>query len=210
MKQTSQELLDFVEKALSRNIQKEKIESILLQAGWPKDQVDNVLDSFADLDFPIPVPKPRYAHTARETFMYLLMFTALFIFAINLGSALFYLIEKALPDDPTYGPHVSQIRWAVSLMIVSLPIFVFVSRRINRGVLEIPEKRRSKIRRWLTYLTLFIAASVIIGDSASLIYNFLSGELTLRFILKVLTIGAISGIAFSYYLQQLRRDEQEE
>jgi len=69
--------------------------------------------------------------------------------------------------------------------------------------------RISPVRRWLTYLTLAIAVSVIIGDATTVVYNLLSGEATTRFILKALTIGAIAGTIFVYYLRDLRQDELE-
>ena len=63
-------------------------------------------------------------------------------------------------------------------------------------------------RRQLTYLTLFLAASILIGDLISVVYNFLGGEITIRFLLKVLTVALISGGVFAYYLVELRADEQ--
>jgi hypothetical protein len=47
----------------------------------------------------------------------------------------------------------------------------------------------------------------VIRDATTVVYNLLSGEATVRFILKALTIGAISGTIFTYYLRDLRRDE---
>src|SRR5690606_39375607 len=60
---------------------------------------------------------------------------------------------------------------------------------------------------WLTYLTLFIAASVLVGDLVALVYNVLGGEASLRFVLKVAVVGMIAGAVFGYYLSDLRRDE---
>ena len=65
------------------------------------------------------------------------------------------------------------------------------------------------MRRWLTYLTLAIAAGILIGDSTTLVYNVLDGEVAVRFLLKVLTTGGIAGAVFTYYLRDLRRDEKE-
>ena len=72
-----------------------------------------------------------------------------------------------------------------------------------------PMKRTSKVRRWLTYLTLFSAACALLGDFATLVYNALGGELTVRFLLKAITVALIAGTAFIYYLQDLRQDEVE-
>jgi hypothetical protein len=51
---------------------------------------------------------------------------------------------------------------------------------------------------------------VLIGDVANLVFSVLGGELTARFLLKVLTVGGLAGTAFWYYLSDLRRDEVEE
>ena len=59
------------------------------------------------------------------------------------------------------------------------------------------------------YLTLFVAAGVLIGDLTTLVYNVLGGELTVRFLLKVATVAAIAGAIFSHYLLDLRREERE-
>ena len=63
------------------------------------------------------------------------------------------------------------------------------------------------MRRWLTYLTLFVAASILIGDVTSIVYNLLGGEITTRFALKVLTVGAITGSVFAYFHHDLRQGE---
>ena len=72
-----------------------------------------------------------------------------------------------------------------------------------------PSKRASKVSRQLTYLTLFIAAAVLVGDVTSLVYSLLGGELTTRFVLKVSTIAVIAGAVFGYYLRDLRLEEEE-
>ena len=66
------------------------------------------------------------------------------------------------------------------------------------------------MRKWLTYLTLFIGASVLLGDVIALVNGVLKGDPTLRFLLKCLVVGAIAGTAFAYYLADLRQDEREE
>ena len=53
------------------------------------------------------------------------------------------------------------------------------------------------------------SASVLIGDCTGLVYNLLSGDMTMRFLLKATTVGVIAGTAFIYYLSDLRRDERE-
>ena len=62
------------------------------------------------------------------------------------------------------------------------------------------------VRKWLTYLTLFIAGVTIITDLIILINTFLGGEITARFAFKVLAVLIVAGVIFAYYLYDLRRD----
>jgi len=62
------------------------------------------------------------------------------------------------------------------------------------------------VRRWLTYLTLFVAAVLLIGDFTTLVYYLLGGETTLHFVLKAATLGAIAGTIFGYYVRDVRAD----
>ena len=204
------ELIGFVRESLSRGIPRVRVESLLIEAGWSRDQVDSAIGAFADVDSPVPVPRPRAYLSAREAFIYLLLFAMLYVSAFQVGVLLFDYINRAFPDpaDRRYEPYAAQaVRWAVASLIVAFPVFTWLQRHVNRQVRLDPAKRRSHVRRWLTYVTVFIASCVIIGDVTTLIYNALAGELTVRFILKVLSIALIAGTALLYYLSDLRLED---
>ena len=152
--------------------------------------------------------------SAKEAFWYLVLFTTLYLSAIYLGTLLFQLINLAVPDpvESRYWVDSAEntIRWAVAVLVVAFPLFLFMSRLVARAVAEDPAKRASKVRKWLTYVTLFIAVCVLLGDAISLLYNLLSGDLTTRFVLKSLVVGVIAGGVFGYYLWDLKRDERED
>lgn len=145
----------------------------------------------------------------RDVFLYLLAVVALGMVAVNFGVLLFQYINVYVPDvvadryltaDVYYG----SIRWAVATLIIVFPVFIWVWRFLKRDIAANPEKREMRVRKWLLYLTLFVASVVIIGDLVALVYNFLQGELTTRFVLKMLAILSISGSIFYYYLNELR------
>lgn len=209
----NEELVSFVKDALARGVPRAQIEEVLLKAGWKQDQVKSALTSFAELDFPVPVPRPKPYLSAREAFLYLVLFTTLYISAYNLGSMFFQFINLTFPDPAApMGADkyiFESIRWAVSSIVVAFPIFLYLAWLLRRETLLDPAKRASKVRRWLTYLTLFVTASILIGDFISLVFNFLGGELTIRFFLKVLTVAGIAGPIFAYYLTDLRSEEKE-
>jgi len=208
----TQDLEAFVRDALAQGASKDAIETALTAAGWPPEQTRSALNTFADVDFPIPVPKPRPYLSAREAFLYLVLFATLYVAAYHLGSLLFDLINRAFPDPAQthYGiDYGRSMRWSIASVIIAFPVFVFVARYLAQELARNPVKRLSAVRRWLTYLTLFVAAGVLIGDMIALVNNLLGGELTVRFVLKVLVAAVIAGTIFGYYLWDLRREEKE-
>jgi len=56
-------------------------------------------------------------------------------------------------------------------------------------------------------LTLTGATLIVVGDIIMLLYNVLSGELTLRFVLKVLVVAVIAGAVFGYYTWWMKADD---
>ena len=214
MAAATQELERFVHEALAKGMSRQAIEDALTGAGWPAEQSRSALNAYADVEFPVPVPKPRPYLSAREAFLYLVLFATLYVAAWNLGNLLFDLINRAFPDaaDPAYQvSRLSEsIRWSTSSVIIAFPVFLYVAHYLGGELARSPIKRLSAVRRWLTYLTLFIAAAVLIGDMITLVNNVLGGELSVRFILKVVVAAAIAGTIFGYYLFDLRREEKEE
>ena len=209
----AEELQGFVKDGLARGLSRAEIERVLREAGWPPDHVRSALRRFAEIEFAIPVPIPKPYLSARETFLYLVLFSTLYVSAFNLGGLLFQLINLAFPDPAAPAAALEAIRqairWSISFLVVAFPVFLYVARLTGRETRLDPSKRASKARRWLTYLTLFVAAGVLIGDVTSLVYSLLGGELTGRFVLKVSTIAVIAGAVFGYYLRDLRFEEEE-
>ena len=204
------ELEIFIREALLREQSRESILKALGEAGWSAEQTRGVLDAYAEVDFPIPVPRPRASLSARDAFLHLVLFATLYYTAFHLGSLLFDLINHAFPDPAEtrgYSFFDSSMRWSVASLIIAFPIFAFVARHLAKDIERHPIKRLSPVRRWLTYLTLYLAAIVLICDFTTLVYNLLGGELSVRFVLKVGVVALIAGSVFGWYLRDLRREE---
>lgn len=207
----SQDLEVFVREALARGTPRERVATTLTDAGWSTAQVQRALGAWADVEFPVPVPRPRASLSAREAFFYLLMFAALYMAAWHLCSLTFDLLNNALPDAADAERYRmysgSSMRWSTASLLISFPVFLWMARLVARQVTQDPIARLSPVRRWLTYLTLFLAAIAFVGDVITLVYNLLGGEITLRFLLKVLVVAVVSSAIFGYYLLDLRRGE---
>jgi|SRR3989344_809891 len=150
-------------------------------------------------------------NTPRDTFLYLLSIATLIASAVSFGILLFQLINIYFPDilSETYyyaswDYSRETLRTALATLVVVFPVFFWASRKIKQDIAVYPEKRSFKLRKWLIYLTIFLAGGVIIGDLITLLNNFLRGELTVRFILKVVSVLFIAGSIFYYYLDQLK------
>ena len=74
-----QELLDFVKGGLSRGMTRDSIRDVLLRAGWARTQVEEGLLAYAEVESPLPVPRPRPYVSARDVFTHLLLFATLYL-----------------------------------------------------------------------------------------------------------------------------------
>jgi hypothetical protein len=202
------QITDFVHDALLRGVSREDINQVLLKGGWTPKEIKAAMEVFVECDLPIPVPRKRVSSSAKEAFLFLMLFSTLYTAVFALGAVLFDLININLPDPgEAVLRWIGSLRFGIASVVVSFPIFLLISRVIVRENLRNPGQRISPVRRWLTYLTLFVASASIVTDLITLIVSFLSGDLTLRFGLKVLVVAVLAGIVFFYYLRDLRRDE---
>lgn len=142
-----------------------------------------------------------------DVFMYLLATITLYFSVYSVINLLLEYINAGFPDalNPYYNGGDS-IRWSLALLIIIFPVYFWVSRVLYKDVAGDSGKREIRIRKWLLYFTLFLAALLIIGDLVALIYNFLQGEITMRFLLKVLSVLVVAAGVFGYYLYDLRRE----
>lgn len=157
--------------------------------------------------------KTKSKNLPRDVFLYLLAIITLITVAVSFGIVVFQIINVYIPDiisDPysSRSSYLGTLRSALAALIVVFPVFFWVSHFLRKDILNFPEKRELKIRKWLLYLTLFITALVIIGDLVTLLMSFLNGELSQRFVFKILAILFIAGSILVHYLSELKEDDK--
>lgn len=118
---------------------------------------------------------------------------------------LFEYIDYAFPDALQYyvDPYSGAIRFAIASLIVLFPVFLLLMRLIRRDIARDPSRAEIWVRRWVLFLTLFIAGITLIIDLITLINTFLGGELTTRFVLKVVVVFLVIGAGFLHFLSDL-------
>ena len=220
-----EELIRFIDHARDKGMDHATIRQLLVSAGWNEKDIAEVICT-RDLELPIPEPArtgPAPARSvrrspspwprrAREAFLHLLTFGALFTWATNLILLFFSYINSALPDpawrisQSAMDVIVSAMRAQLAAVIVSFPLFLILWHFLLREVRRDPEKAKGAIRRWLAYLTLFVGAITLSGDVITLIYCLLEGQLTLRLVLKAGVLFMIAGSLVLYLAFTLRSE----
>ncbi len=148
--------------------------------------------------------------TAKDFFLYLSSFAALYASAISLISLLFTIINRAFPDDLnyyyfSYDPYTAGMRIAIATLVVIFPVYLFLAAYLNRYLRANPDRKDISVRKWLTYLTIFVTSVTLITDLIVLVNTFLGGEITSRFTLKVAAVILVAGSVLWYYLYDLKK-----
>lgn len=142
----------------------------------------------------------------RDTFLYLLSIITLIASAISFGSLAFGLTDIRFPDalQPYLAVNYPGLRMALATFIIVFPVYIWTAWFLRKDVVANPAKKEARIRRWLMWLTVFVSGLVVIGDLVTLLYNFLQGDLTASFIVKVIIVLVLAGVILFYYLAELR------
>lgn len=142
----------------------------------------------------------KLAH--RDFFLHLTGFITLYWSMIALITVLFQLVDHVFPDSLQYfGNDDTPIRWGLSGVIVAFPVFV--------GIMIFFRRRQMKRPNFPIYFTLFVTALTAIVDVAVLIYRLTGGDITWRFVLKILAVLIVTGSVFAFELWQLKRESFE-
>lgn len=146
--------------------------------------------------------------TPRDFFLYLLAIVTLYISVWRYIDLLFEYINYSFPDqlDFYFEGIYHSVRWSIASLVIVFPFYLGITWYLRKDAIANPEKREIRVRKWLLNLTLFLAAVTIIVDLITLVNRFLEGDLTTRFVLKVLVVLVTAGAVFAYYFWDLRRE----
>lgn len=157
--------------------------------------------------------EPTRKITPKFFFLSLGVLAGLIATASAFLSLIFGTLDKVFPDVLTatyqYGYSsysFDSMRSALAVLIIVFPVFLILALFWNRESKKELSHWDAVLRRWVTYLILFLASVLVVVDLVTLVRYFVSGEITVRFLLKVgatLTTGALVGW---YYLLHLRAE----
>src|SRR3989344_3583174 len=142
----------------------------------------------------------------KDFFLHLGVIATLYTIAISFINLAWRIIDNVFPAGNFYYDFSGRsISGPVATLIVVFPIFIILSWFLNKEYKNSPEKRNLWVRKWLVYITLFVAGIVIIVDLIVILIQFLGGNLiTTGFILKAFSVLAVALAIFGYYITDLR------
>lgn len=141
----------------------------------------------------------RVSTSAKDFFLHLGATVTLYVSVGALINLLLSIINYYFPDQLAGSFYAGSIAWPISMLVVLMPILYVLEWIIARDISRAPEKANIWIRRWRIYLTLFLAVALIGGDLIALINTYLNGEITARFVYKVLAVLVVGGAVGKYY-----------
>lgn len=194
-------LHQFVHDALRTGQSPETIRAALAKADWTVTEIDAALAAWQVQDGAGVVPRPVRAPTARDALFYALLFICFGMVAGNALALLYGQIDLWMPDpDDTQSYYrLASLRWSMAAIIVFVPAFLLLHRADNRAAANDPARQHGLIRRWLSALALLVAVICLMGDALYLIYTWLDGQLTPRFLVKSATVALFSLLVLAYF-----------
>ena len=133
---------------------------------------------------------------------------------VSFLNLVFSTLDKRFPDvlnaSYQYGYSTYDyegIRTALATLIIFFPVFFIVSyfwRKFSKSEMGHIDEI---IKKWVIYIILFLSAIVTMIDLVALIRYFISGEITTRFILKVVATLLVAVLVGVYYILLLKNKE---
>ncbi len=147
--------------------------------------------------------------TPRDFFLHLLSTVTLYLSVIAILIIAFQTTNHFLPDILRAGYYQDEnirelMRTGLAMLFIAFPVYGWTVWYIRKLTNDNPKLHDVRIRKWLTYLTIFVAALIIIITLITLVWNFLSGELTARVGIKILSVLVVAKMVFAYYLIDAR------
>jgi hypothetical protein len=148
--------------------------------------------------------------TPKFFFLSLGVLVTLITSVVSFLNLIFETLNKQFPDalNAVYQYGYSSwdydsIRASLATLIIVFPVFFVLAYFWKKESHKNLGSMDTIIKKWLIYIVLFLTAIVIVVDLVTLVKYFVAGEITTRFIIKVLVVLGVAKITGFYYLNEL-------
>ena len=149
---------------------------------------------------------------AVDVMYYIGMFISLITSLGALIGILFSAIDHKYRDALDIGQYYDElsvgndVRISVSVLLVAFPIYLVLAWLLTGRIKKDMERLKLVIRNVYIYSILLVTTLTVAGSLISIIYNYLSGELSSRFLAKSLVLLVLAGLTLGYHIFLLKRD----
>jgi hypothetical protein len=148
------------------------------------------------------------SHTPRNVVLQIGALIAMYISASFLITLIFGIINSIYTVDSDTYWEIEQasesVRLGIAMLVVFFPTFIILTRLVQQSRRKAGTSVYETVTKWLIYLSLLLGGLLFLGTLVTVLYTFLNGDITERFIYKALTVIAVTGAAFHYYLLDAR------
>lgn len=203
----SQDIVSYVISQVEKGISHDEIKKQLQSVGWSDDEIDSAYaNGLVGYGVPVPVKGDKNIFSKKSSAVDIVInifsFVLLGIVSFSLGVLLYEIIDHYFPNilsGSRYRSDSDAIHYSIASLLIAFPLYYFSMRFWFKKFREDEGRAESRISRFITYLVLLVAAIVIAGDLIAILFNFLQGEITIRFFLQAIVILLISGGIFGFY-----------
>lgn len=152
------------------------------------------------------VQLPKVKTGIKDFFLYVGFFAVLYTLIGNFINFTFSVINSVYPDYQYSfsDPYAGSMRMSIAIMVVLTPILIGLARKMHRDIRDDAERSNIWVRRWGLYITLAATIVTLASDLIALIYRFLGGEISARFVWKVVILAVLSGVMWLYTHSELK------
>lgn len=141
--------------------------------------------------------------TAKDFFLTLGLTVTLYLIIGSFLRLVFAIVNYYYPPQLNYFNFITNtISFPVATLIIVFPVYLGLAYLNHKILMADLSRLNLGIRKWLSYLTLFIATAVIVGDLVYILYAYLDGQdISTAFLLKSVAVIITAIIVISYYYQ---------
>src|SRR3972149_6790204 len=110
------------------------------------------------------LPKADSYSAPKNVFLHLLNIVTFYLGIFHFISLYIQYISFLFPDPLNffYTGMAATVRMSTSILMVAFPVYILTAWLLGKDLKKNPERREYKLRKWLLYFTLFVAAITII------------------------------------------------
>ncbi|MCC5969210.1 MAG: hypothetical protein JJU15_04625 [Pararhodobacter sp.] len=200
-------LSDFVRDGLREGHSPDELRDALARAGWQGADIDAAMAVWVADGLRLPVPRPQPSVMGRALVMFGLFAITLVVVIWHVVQLSFALIDIWLPEPDRHagGWAQTRIRWSMATLFVVLPLFAWLTWRVELTARQHSESHRAPIELRFGAMAVLVSILVLISNAVAVVYAALSGNLTAQFLAKAGVVSVVAVLLIAWFRTPVRK-----